>query len=218
MGNGEDRSWLFDNWAARYDHSVRSEDRFPFEGYERVLDEIVRLAAVRSRMHVLDLGVGTGNLAKRFVARGCTVWGVDFSAAMLSKSRAKLPRAKLVQADLLGDWPVELDQPFDRIVSAYVFHEFELSTKIALLQRLALCNLVEGGRIVVGDIAFRSVQARNRAHDRWTSLWDAQEHYWVADEVMPCFEHAGLRGRYSQVSTCGGVFVLEPIGTKQHGA
>jgi len=216
LENREDRSRLFADWAARYDRSVRSEDRFPFEGYERVLEEIVRLAAVRTRMRVLDIGVGTGNLAKRFVARNCTVWGVDFSAAMLRECRGKSPRIKLVEADLLGDWPSELDQAFDRVVSAYVFHEFDLSTKIVLLGRLARRSLASDGRIVIGDIAFRSIPSRNQAYGRWKDLWDEQEHYWAAEEVMPCFEHVGLRGRYLQVSSCGGVFVLERIGPRWH--
>ena len=69
----DDRSQLFDDWAGHYERSVRSTSGFPFDGYEQVLDEIVRLAAVQSHMRVLDLGIGTGNLAKRFVSLGCTV-------------------------------------------------------------------------------------------------------------------------------------------------
>jgi hypothetical protein len=56
---------------------------------------------------------------------------------MLAEAQIKLPGARLLQADLLGPWPAELDPPFDRVVSAYVFHEFDLTTKIGLLRRIA---------------------------------------------------------------------------------
>ncbi len=70
--NPSDRKQLFDNWAHTYDESVRSPDgTFPFDGYDHVLDTVVELAAVAAHMRVLDLGVGSGNLAARFVERGC---------------------------------------------------------------------------------------------------------------------------------------------------
>jgi putative AdoMet-dependent methyltransferase len=73
-----DRSQLFDGWAERYDRSVQSATGL-FEGYERVLDQVVWAAGACSGMRVLDLGVGTGNLARRFVALGCEVWGIAAS-------------------------------------------------------------------------------------------------------------------------------------------
>jgi len=204
----DDRSQLFDDWAGHYERSVQSTSGFPFDGYEQVLDEIVRLAAVQSHMRVLDLGIGTGNLAKRFVSLGCTVWGTDFSPKMLAEARVKLPQVRLVEANLLGDWPVSLDQRFDRIVSAYVFHEFDLSTKISLLQRLTHSHLTDGGRIIIGDIAFPTVHAREEAHQRWLRIWDEGEHYWAADEATTACEKADLHLRYTQVSSCGGTFVI----------
>jgi putative AdoMet-dependent methyltransferase len=203
-----DRSQLFDDWARRYERSVRSTSGFPFDGYEQVLDEIVRLAAVQSHMSVLDLGIGTGNLAKRFVSLCCTVCGTDFSPKMLAKARVNFPKVRLVEADLLGDWPGSLDQRFDRIVSAYVFHEFDLSTKISLLQRLVHDHLTDGGHIVIGDISFPTVQAREEAHQRWLRIWDEGEHYWAADETTTACEKAGLHLRYTQVSSCGGTFII----------
>ncbi len=188
----DDRSQLFDDWAGDYERSVRSTSSFPFDGYEQVLDEIVRLAAVQPHMRVLDLGIGTGNLAKRFVSLGCTVWGTDFSPKMLAEARVNLPQVRLVEVDLLGDWPISLDQRFDRIVSAYVFHEFDLSTKISLLKRLVHGHLADGGRIIIGDISFPTGQAREEAHQQWLRIWDEQEDYWAADEAMTACEKAGL--------------------------
>ena len=97
-----DRVQLFDDWAEHYDRSIQADGTFPFDGYEQVLDEVVGTARAQPDMTVLDLGIGTGNLAARFVRLGCDVWGVDFSAEMLAKVCEKLSPVVLVQADLLG--------------------------------------------------------------------------------------------------------------------
>jgi len=89
--NRQDSVHLFDDWAQHYDRSIQADGGFPFDGYEQVLDEVVRTACAQPGMTVLDLGIGTGNLAARFVRLGCDVWGIDFSAEMLAKALEKLP-------------------------------------------------------------------------------------------------------------------------------
>ena len=126
----------FNRWADHYDQSVLKTGHFPFTGYEAVLDKVVKLANVQPGMSILDLGTGTGNLALRFDALGCDVFGIDFSDAMLEKARLKLPQAQLFQADLRGAWPPEMNRRFNNIISAYVFHHFELNLKVQIIQKL----------------------------------------------------------------------------------
>jgi len=204
-----DRTQLFDTWAQHYDASLASIDGdFPFDGYERILDEVVTLAGVGPGMRILDLGIGTGNLAQRFVQQDCEIWGVDFSAEMLAKARVKLPQVHLVQANLLVDWPDEIHPPFERIVSAYVLHEFTLEHKIDMLRR-ATHYLAPGGIILVGDIAFPTVAIREAAMQQvYGDLWDEDEYYWAADESIAASEQAGLHATYQQMSRCGGIFVF----------
>jgi len=204
-----DRASLFDNWAEWYDRSVH-DPAFPLSGYERVLDEIVTAACVKKGMSVLDLGVGTGNLASRFAELGCDLLGVDFSAGMLAKARERLPDARLVQADLRGEWPAELERRFDRIVSGYVFHEFPVTTKVHLIHRLVQGHLADGGYIIIGDVSFETHAARESAHERWLDRWDEEEEYWAADEATEILQPLGLKVTYQQVSICGGVFVIKP--------
>lgn len=204
------RVQLFDDWAEYYDPSIQDDGTFPFDGYERVLDEIVRASGAQPGMMVLDLGTGTGNLAARFAALGCDLWGIDFSAEMLARAAEKLPQAVLVQAGLLDAWPEKLERRFDRIVSAYVLHEFDPLAKMELLRRLASRYLAARGRIVVGDIAFPTSGARARAHEKWAHAWDEEEFYWAADEAVEACEGTGLRVAYRQISSCGGVFVFGP--------
>jgi putative AdoMet-dependent methyltransferase len=217
-----ERVRLFDDWAAGYDESVRDCRGFPFEGYDEVLGTIARLAAARAGATVLDLGIGTGKLAERLVAVGAAVCGLDFSASMLAKARARLPNIELAKADLLGGWPLEPNRRFDRIVSSYVLHEFDLGSKVRLLARLTERHLAPGGWMVIGDTSFATVRDREAAHeehrDRWDmeenawkgGLWDEDEHYWAADESIRALAEQGLRVEYRQVSSCGGVYVMEP--------
>ena len=209
---GNERVKLFDDWAETYDESVVDYTGFPFEGYERVLAAIVRRAEAERRMVVLDLGIGTGSLAERFVALGCSVWGLDFSAKMLAKARARLPRVELIKADVLGEWPLDPDRRFDRVVSGYVLHEFDLRSKVRLLGRLVEGHLADGGRIVVGDVSFPSRAARLGERERWRKDWDPEEHYWAADEAVDALREVGLAAEYEQVSFCGGVYVVRPAG------
>jgi putative AdoMet-dependent methyltransferase len=219
LGTGKtEREQLFDSWAKHYDSAVGSAaSGFPFDGYEQVLDAAVESADAGPGLRVLDLGIGTGNLAARFVRQGCDVWGLDFSAEMLARAQAKWPEIHLIQASLqaslLDEWPTELPHPFDRIVSAYVLHEFDLATKIQMLWRAATQGLTPEGLIVVADIAFPTADARTKASRRWVDKWDPDEHYWAADEAIAACAQAGLEATYRQVSTCGGVFTVRRRGT-----
>jgi putative AdoMet-dependent methyltransferase len=198
----------FDDWAETYDRSVSDGRAFPFAGYTDLLQAIVRLAAPRPGLSVLDLGTGTGNLAILFAQRGCDLWCTDFSAAMLAKARQKLPSARFALHDLRTPLPPELDRPFDLIVSAYVFHHFELTEKIRILMSLAARPLSPAGRIVIGDVAFPNAAGRERVREEAGEEWD-EEFYWLADEAVPALENAGFKVEYIQVSPCAGVFSLQ---------
>src|SRR5512140_831767 len=140
----------FDPWAETYDRDTETQNRFPFAGYEQVLDTILMLAAPEHGMSVLDIGTGTGNLATRFAENGCEVWCSDFSEGMLAKAREKLPAAHFVLHDLRQPWPAELNRRFDIIVSAYVFHHFETGEKVRLCKELVAEHLAPAGKLIIG--------------------------------------------------------------------
>jgi len=56
---------------------------FPNEFFERVFNEKI----VREGDSLVDLGTGTGTLARGFAARGCKVTGVDISAQLLEQAK-----------------------------------------------------------------------------------------------------------------------------------
>ena len=208
----EDRVELFDRWAASYDRAVERAG-FPFEGYGAVLGTIVARAEVERTHRVLDVGIGTGNLARQFAPSGCEIWGVDFSDEMIERARVRLPIAHIVRADLHADWPEALPKRFDRIVSAYVFHEFPDDVRLQLIGKL-FAHLASSGRAILGDIAFPNREARDASHREWAAAWDEEEHYWTASTIRPALEARGLHVEYRQVSFCGGVFVFRRAETR----
>jgi ubiquinone/menaquinone biosynthesis C-methylase UbiE len=202
---------LFNTWASNYDQLLEDGNAsISFEGYEQVLDETFSQSQPVAGMRVLDLGTGTGNLAARFLSADCEVWGMDFSEKMLAKARAKLPGLHTILADLRAEkWPHKLAVRFGRIVSAYVWHDFDLDFKMELLERLSRDLLAERGKFVIADIAYPDQAARLQARAYWGRLWSEAEHYWAADESIAACQDIGLRCTYQQVSSCAGIFVIE---------
>jgi putative AdoMet-dependent methyltransferase len=195
----------FDQWADTYDASI-SVDQFPFWGYKILLDLMVSLAEIKSGMSVLDLGTGTANLAVRYAALGCDLWCTDFSRNMLDKARQKLPNAHYVLHNLLKDLPTDLDRPFDRIVSAYVFHHFELDQKLHILCKL-IPKLAPGGQFIIGDVAFPNAASREKVKIEVGGEWE-DEYYWQVDEAIPALDSFKFKAEYIQVSRCAGIFTM----------
>ena len=200
----------FDDWAAGYDRDALDEHGFPFDGYSTVLRTIVQLTAPRPQGSILDLGIGTGNLALLFAELGCHVWGLDFSIEMLKLAQIKLPATTLALGDLRAPLPPGFPRRFDRIVSAYTFHHFPLTEKVGLIHKLLEDHLYPDGNIVIGDIAFQDAAAEGDLRRRFGGEWE-QEYYWLADESLSALTAAGISAIYTQVSSCAGVFQLTKI-------
>ena len=129
---------------------------------------------------------------------------------MLDKAQAVLPNAYLIQADLAGhDWVNEIQQCFDRILSAYTFHEFPDEEKIKIIKDLAENCLKQGGCIVIGDISFMSRAEFEWAHRYFADLWDEVEYYWCAEPLTDALGKSGFSVQYNQVSRCAGVYRIQ---------
>jgi putative AdoMet-dependent methyltransferase len=195
----------FDAWASSYDDNTSSEDGFPFTGYSVLLQTIFEKAASPAGSDVLDLGVGTGNLALLFANSKCKVWGLDFSAEMLKLAQAKLPSAVLGLADLRAEWPPEFNHRYDAIVSAYTFHHFPIEEKVSLVKRLINHNLNPGGKLLIGDIAFQDEVSEAVVRAEMGKEWE-QEFYWLVDESVKVLASAGIPVSFHKISYCAGIF------------
>ena len=204
----------FDDWAATYDESASPGIGFPFDGYQRVLQTIFECASCPPGASVLDLGIGTGNLASLFSVAGCRMWGLDFSPEMLKHARTKLPHATLAVADLRTTWPLAFQRRFDCIVSAYTFHHFPLEEKVTLVQQVLTYYLEPGGQLLIGDIAFTGTAEEDAQRQALGEEWE-QEYYWLAEETKPAFGAVGIQVDFMPISSCAGFLYLTAARVKQ---
>jgi tRNA (cmo5U34)-methyltransferase len=119
--------------------------------YERLQDEIA-VAAGRDARSMLELGTGTGETARRVLARNpaARLLGLDASSEMLDGAKAMLPadRVELRVARLEEPLP---EGPFEVVFSALTVHHLEGPGKADLFRRVADV-LSPGGRFVLGDV------------------------------------------------------------------
>jgi tRNA (cmo5U34)-methyltransferase len=118
--------------------------------YEELQEETARATADVEAQTILELGVGTGETARRVLALhpDARLVGIDASAEMLAYARERLPDAELRLARLEDPLPAG---PFDLVVSALAVHHLDGPGKAALFRRVAAA-LAPGGRFVLGDL------------------------------------------------------------------
>lgn len=115
--------------------------------FDKLQEETTRATEGFDVRDVLELGVGTGETARRVLARhrGARLVGIDASEAMLAA------------ADLEGDLRVSRledplpEGPFDLVVSCLAVHHLEAGEKRDLFRRVADA-LRPGGRFVLADV------------------------------------------------------------------
>src|ERR1700736_3410718 len=144
--------------AARYDESAA--DLFAPAVIDPVVDFLADLAGQGA---ALELGIGTGRIALPLAKRGVRVQGIDLSAAMVAKLRAK-PGARAIGVTI-GDFATTtVEGAFS--VAYLVFNTImNLTTQdeqIACFQNVA-AQLEPGGCFVIERWAFRDFSGSHPA-------------------------------------------------------
>lgn len=118
--------------------------------YDRFQDEVAAATAGLDANELLDLGIGTGETARRVVALypDARLTAVDASEAMLGRVRERFPEAQLHHRPLEEPLP---PGPFDVVYSALAVHHLAADEKRRLFGRVARV-LRPGGRFVLGDV------------------------------------------------------------------
>jgi tRNA (cmo5U34)-methyltransferase len=158
-------------------------------GYERLQEETATAVGTDAG-RLLELGTGTGETARRVLARNRSAMlvGLDASEEMLERAREALPsdRVELRAWRLTDPLP---DGPFDVVFSALTVHHLDDAGKADLFRRVA-AGLGPGGRFVLADVVVpedpsAAVTPIDGDYDKPSSVADQLE--WLSD--------AGLRPR-----------------------
>ena len=112
------KSPTFDQAAGSYD-AARG---FPPGIADLVADAVAEM--IEPGACVLEIGIGTGRIAKPLLARGLRVTGIDLSRKMMRQLLETLPsavaRPALIEAD--AGWLPLASNRFDAVVAVHVFH------------------------------------------------------------------------------------------------
>lgn len=148
-------NWNFDKWSKHYDVSIRQHDDVLdlYQHYDELFDYISSVFANRQGEEILDIGVGTGNLATNLYLEGHSITGVDQSLGMLEVAQSKLPHMPLHYGSFLA-LPFA-DNRFNHIVTTYAFHHLTLEEKDQAIDEM-LRVITRDGLIVIGDLMFES--------------------------------------------------------------
>jgi len=197
----------FDLWADGYDLAVGlsdEENTYPFAGYKEILGSVFQTIMEKPGAVVLDVGFGTGTLTTKLFENGCTVYGQDFSKRMIELASEKMPDAHLYQGDFSQGLVEALQsRSYDFIVATYSLHHLTDDQKVRFLQSL-LERLNEDGKILIGDVAFRTRTDLEQCQREVGEEWDDEEIYFVIDEMRQSFPNL----IYQPVSYCAGILTL----------
>ena len=189
--DAEDRKWNYDDKAARYDEIVAG-DHPMYDRYDEVLDAVAELAGVAPGKRVLDIGAGTGALARRCANRGAEAVGLDPSEGMLARAREKLTGQAGVEFRQVAQPFLQIpfpDESFDAVVSTYAFHHVPPEQKAAAMAEMHRV-LKPGGLWALGDLIFEDEQAERAALDQY--CWLEDEYFARIDELRPLVAKLGL--------------------------
>ncbi|SFQ45380.1 putative AdoMet-dependent methyltransferase [Butyrivibrio proteoclasticus] len=204
----------FDLWADGYDAAVglsEEENSYPFAGYKEVLGGIFKEVMTKENAKVLDIGFGTGTLTTKLYENGCEVYGQDFSQRMIELAKEKMPDASLYQGDFSKGLVPELSNcKFDYIIGTYSLHHLTDEQKVSFFTGL-LSQLNEDGKLLIGDVAFKTRVELENCKSEAGDEWDEDEIYFVIDEIKKSFPQT----QFEQKSYCSGIITIKNSEARQ---
>lgn len=153
---------------AKYDDRIRS--LIPL--YDELIAEVARALdqAARPVRTVVDLGIGTGALARACLERvpGARVWGIDADPDMMAIARTRLHRLSRRVTITMGSFLDESLPSCDAIVASYSLHHIRTTRAKLAFYRRCYRALRPGGVLINGDCAPAST---SRGFARDLDLW-----------------------------------------------
>lgn len=186
----DERRNLFDDWAATYDADVLRESG-PLTGYLATMQHFIAALPELTDAHILDIGIGTGALARRLAERGAMITGIDISQKMLDVCAEKYPAFDL-RIGTFTQIPAP-DAAFDGIIAGFAFHEVLIAERRVACDEMARV-LKPGGYVCIVDIMFASAAATQAAKAVIGKAWDDEEDYALVGDLDTLLRAAGFTG------------------------
>ncbi len=122
----------------------------------QLLDRLALMGVLQPGMRVLDLGTGTGSLARLFAQRGCNVTAVDIAPELLQQAK-RLDQEAGVEVTYLQA-PAERtgleSDAFGLVSAGQCWHWFDRPKAAREVRRL----LIDGGSVVIAHFDWIPVQ------------------------------------------------------------
>lgn len=166
-------SLSFDPVAHLYDDTRG----YPAGVSEAIADGMVRYGPLVSGADILEIGIGTGRIALPLLERGINVTGVDISARMIERLRAKYAAERAARPEApLGRLTVRQGDmtalpfatgTFDAVVAVHVLH---LVSQWRQALDEALRALRPGAPLLLGQDVAHGSQVAHPLQDEWVDI------------------------------------------------
>lgn len=186
--------WGFDNQASYYDTMIR-ESGLGLDFYRNYDQVLARTASKVRKGVVMEIGIGTGNLAKVILdtTKGIEAYiGIDQSLNMLKEARKKCQSIRLRKGDFLN-LPMEANS-CDCLVTSYAFHHCDEEEKKLAIKEIDRV-LKKNGSIIIADLMFLNQSARKQYESscRKEEIMDLEDEFFGnVDEVMDLLQLFGF--------------------------
>jgi len=172
---------------------ARHRAGFPAE----LIDRLAERGIARPGARVVDLGTGTGSLARLFAQRGCDVTGVDIAQSLIEQAK-RLDREVGVEIDYVERPAEATDLPggaFDVVSAGQCWHWFDRPAASCEAARL----LVSDGTVVIAHfdwlpIAGNVVAATEEIILRYSPRWPYANRAGLYPRWLTDLQIAGFRG------------------------
>jgi SAM-dependent methyltransferase len=181
------------DFARTADDYARHRAGFPPE----LLDRLAAIGVVHPGARVVDLGTGTGSLARLFAQRGCGVTGVDIAGPLLEQAR-RLDNEAGVQIAYV-EAPAEATGlpggAFDVVSAGQCWHWFDRPAAAREVARL----LVNGSSVVIAHFDWLPIPGNVVAGTeeiilRYTPTWPFADRAGLYPQWLVDLQTAGFAG------------------------
>lgn len=196
----QEKRWDFDgySWVKDYDRRMRDKTRLR---YNETLAEVARKASVKEGDLVLDIGTGTGNLAVKFLERGCRVIGLDPSSKLLRMAEQEVEQwGERFQIQLCENPFLKIpfpEQTFHVVASTYAIHHLTDDAKRMAIREMKRV-LKPNGQIVIDDVMFKDAADKIRALAEYPDMED--EYQPTLDTFPDMFVDEGFKLEIEQMA------------------